>query len=152
MEDTIAETLKSHDAGSAYSMIRRLNQIIGGYCNYHRSSCASSTFAKLDSWVYGAVRRWLHSQHPNKGRRWTSRKYYRSDSTYRWLFHATRTGRDGKKEVIDLLKAGRIRIVRHVKVRAEANPYDPVWLNYFAMRKQQKRYFNSDRRFVEEFG
>lgn len=152
VEDTIAKTLKSHDAGSAYSMIRRLNQIIRGYCNYHRSACASSTFAKLDSWVYGAVRRWLHSQHPNKGRRWISRKYYRPHPIYRWLFHATRMGKDGKKEVIDLQKASRIRIVRHVKIRAEANPYDPEWLNYFAMRKQQKRYYNSDKRFVEEFG
>ncbi len=152
VQDSATETLKSHDAGSGYSMIRRLNQIIRGYCNYHRNVCASSTFGRLDSWMYGAIRRWLHGQHPNKGRLWILKKYYRSQNKDRWIFHAKRTNKHGKKEVLDLQKACRIRIVRHVKIRAAANPYDPDWLNYFATRKQQKRFYHSDRRFVEEYG
>jgi len=152
VENTIEETLKSHNVGSASSMIRRLNQITGGYCNYHRSCCASSTFGKLDTWVYNAIRRWLHGQHPNKGRQWIIRKYYRSSKAYRWIFHATRMGKDGKKEVLDLQKACQTKIRRHTKIRAEANPYDPLYMNYFAERKRNKRYYNSDKRSVEEYG
>jgi RNA-directed DNA polymerase len=150
--EKVTETLKSHDAGSVYSMIRRLNQIIRGYCNYHRNSCASSTFGKLDTRVFQVIRRWLHGQHPNKGRRWIIGKYYRTSKEYRWILHATRTDKDGKKVVLDLQKACRFKIHRHVKIRAEANPHDPAWLNYFAIRKNQKRFYNSDRRFIEEYG
>jgi RNA-directed DNA polymerase len=152
IQNTVTETLKSHDAGSVHSMIRRLNQIIRGYCNYHRSACASNTFARLDNWMYGAIRQWLHGRHPNKGRRWIHRKYYRSRNGYRWVFHAKRTDADGKKVILDLQQARWIRIIRHVKIRPEANPYDPAWINYFADRKMNKRFCNLDRRFVEEFG
>jgi RNA-directed DNA polymerase len=36
-----------------------------------------------------------------------------------------------------LLKASRVAIRRHVKVRGEANPYAPEWESYLEWRKQQ---------------
>ena len=152
IQDAVTEILKSHDAGSVYSMIRRLNQILRGYCNYHRSSCASRMCGRLDSWMYGAIRQWLHGRHPNKGRRWMLRKYYRSRNGYRWIFHAKRTNENGRTAILDLQQASMISIIRHVKIRSEANPYDPAWTDYFADRKRNKRYCNPDRRFIEECG
>jgi RNA-directed DNA polymerase len=59
---------------------------------------------------------------------------------------------DGRKEYRDLLKAGWTHIVRHIKVRREANPYDPSFIDYFISRKQKRMYINQDGRFVEETG
>jgi RNA-directed DNA polymerase len=36
--------------------------------------------------------------------------------------------------VVRLVAADQVRIQRHVKVRAEANPYDPAWDRYFEAR------------------
>lgn len=38
-----------------------------------------------------------------------------------------------------LLRTTSIGIVRHVKVRAETNPFDPAWDHYFAERKAGKK-------------
>jgi RNA-directed DNA polymerase len=39
----------------------------------------------------------------------------------------------------DLLKAASISIVRHVKIRAEVNPYDPQWEEYITYRKAKMK-------------
>ncbi|OGJ93488.1 MAG: hypothetical protein A2248_08930 [Candidatus Raymondbacteria bacterium RIFOXYA2_FULL_49_16] len=81
-----------------------------------------------------------------EGRRWDRDRKL-------WILPRTKEAdADGKKVILDLQQARWIRIIRHVKIRPEANPYDPAWTNYFAGRKMNKRFCNLDRRFVEEFG
>lgn len=150
IQEKVSQILKEHDEGSVDSMIRRLNQTIRGYCNYHRSSCASSTFHRLDEYTYKAVKRWLHGRHPNKGRRWIMKKYYRTVNNCRWTFHTTIKQNDGKIRYMDLQKAGRIRIIRHVKIRSEANPFEPAHSDYFACRKKNIQYCNLNGRFAME--
>lgn len=149
LQDAIRSILKAHCAGDAWSMIRRLNQTIQGWCNYHRHACSSRIFSWIDTWLFWEIKRWLHRQHSNKGRRWIMKKYYHVHNGSRWSFHAVKTGKDGKKEYRDLIKARRIKIIRHVKIQAEANPYDPAWTEYFITRKRLKRDRNQDKRFVE---
>jgi len=135
-----------------WSMIRRLNQLIRGWCNYHRHACSSRAFSKFDSWLFFEIRRWLHRRHPNKGRRWLCKKYYRSHQNIQWSFFAAKKHTDGSSEYRELVKAGRTPIVRHIKVRRDANPYEPSSIEYFISRKQKKMYVNQDGRFVEETG
>lgn len=66
--------LKAQCVTDNYSMIRRLNQLIRGWCNYHRHAVSSRIFSKFDSWLHFEIRRWLHRRHPNKGRRWIKKK------------------------------------------------------------------------------
>lgn len=148
IQERIVGIIKSHDVGSVPSMIRRLNQTIRGYCNYHRTACSSKTFYRLDNFVYNAVKRWLHGRHPNKGRRWITKKYYRTVKGNRWIFHSASVDEKGSKKVVDLQRASWIGIVRHVKVRSDANPYDSAYQEYFACRKSNMRYCSLDRRFV----
>jgi RNA-directed DNA polymerase len=49
-----------------------------------------------------------------------------------------RTLPDGKKQIIRLIKAQEIQIRRHIKIRKEANPYDPQWETYFEARIGQQ--------------
>jgi RNA-directed DNA polymerase len=135
-----------------WSMIRRLNQLIRGWCNYHRHACSKCTFDRFDSWLHFEIRRWLHRRHPNKGRLWLKKNYFRPYRRIRWSFFALKKHADGKKEYRDLIKAAWTPIVRHIKIRGEANPYDPAWNDYFQSRKYSKRYINQDGRFVQEHG
>jgi RNA-directed DNA polymerase len=132
-------------------MIRRLNQTVQGWCNYHRHACSSRIFRWVDSWLFWEIKRWLHRRRPNKGRRWIMNKYYRRIKNSRWNLHAIKTESDGKRSIRDLIKACRIRIVRHVKIRAEANPFDPEYADYFAYLTSRMRNNTVDR-FVEECG
>ena len=152
LQATARQILKAQCVMDNWSMIRRLNQLIRGWCNYHRHACSSSTFSWFDTWLHFEIRRWLHRRHPNKGRLWLKKKYFRPHRTIRWSFFAVKNQSDGKKEYRDLIKAGWTHIVRHVKVQGEANPYDPNWDEYFLNRKRKKIYSNKDGRFVEELG
>jgi len=44
--------------------------------------------------------------------------------------------RNAKPDLMTLVKAQDIKIRRHVKVKADANPYDPQWKSYFAGRRR----------------
>lgn len=152
LQASARQILEAQCVQDNWSMIRRLNQLIRGWCNYHRHACSSSMFSKFDSWLFFEIRRWLHRRHPNKGRQWIRKKYYRSYRNIRWSFFAAKKRPDGSMEYRDLLKAAWTHIVRHVKVRGEANPYDPSWEEYFINRKRKKLYNNQDGRFVGESG
>jgi len=104
------------------------------------------------AWLHFEIRRWLHRRHPNKGRMWIKKKYFRPHQTIRWSFFAVKKRSDGTKEYRDLIKAGWTHIVRHVKIQTDTNPYDPAWKEYFLNRKNKKLYSNKDGRFVEESG
>lgn len=149
------QIIEAHRGEDAWSMIRRLNQIIRGWCNYHRHACASRTFQVFDHWLFWTIKNWLHRRHPNKGRHWLRRKYYRYHHGNQWSFYATKKQSDGTTLYMDLLKAGWTRIVRHVKIRAEANPYNPAWNGYFTNRQAPNNRFGrakGSRSLFEEYG
>jgi RNA-directed DNA polymerase len=152
LQSAVREVLKAQCVQDNYSMIRRLNQIIRGWCNYHRHVCSKHIFSWFDNWLHFEIRRWLHRRHSNKGRRWIKKKYFRPHRTIQWSFFAEKKLPDGTKHYRDLIKAVWTPIVRHTKVRCKANPYDPAWNDYFIGRKRSRKYVNQDGRFVEEFG
>ena len=36
------------------------------------------------------------------------------------------------------MRAGRVKIIRHIKIRGDANPYDPAWASYLEERLMQR--------------
>lgn len=102
-----------------------LNPIIRGWGNYHRVVHSSRTFAKLDHLITRALWCWATRRHPMKGKRWIKRRYFRSNGSRDWLFQT---------DVSCLTHLTSIPVVRHVKVRADANPYDPKDEGYFDER------------------
>ena len=47
---------------------------------------------------------------------------------------------EGKPIWLKLARASETKIRRHVKIRAEANPFDPDWQDYFAERAFHKKF------------
>lgn len=138
--DKVREEVKANKTAKQVTLIRRLNPIIRGWANFHRSVVASETFTKVDSVIWRLLWQWACRRHPNKGRRWIKERYFGQTDSRNWVFMAE-TGKvlpDGKPETVKLVKASDIKIRRHTKIKGEANPFDPRWAEYFEQRNTLK--------------
>jgi RNA-directed DNA polymerase len=106
-------------------VIEALMPLVRGWANYHRTQMASRTFSLCDHQIWQALWRWACRRHPNKGARWIKQRYFRCLKGRDWRFSE-------KDKVLPCLSEFRMR--RHVKVLAEANPYDPTFDEYFSRR------------------
>lgn len=123
-------------------LIRKLNPVILGWANYHRHNMASRTFAKVDAAIWHALWRWAKRRHPNKSSAWVAAKYWRTLGRRSWVFAADTGERTSKGQPVwvTLARASAVRILRHRKIKKEANPFDPRWRGYFEERALLKRY------------
>lgn len=122
---SLSETiLKRGKAWKQEVLIEKLNQQIRGWTNYHQSVCASEAFAHIDYILYELLWRWAKRRHPHKGRWWVSLNYWHRRGNRNWVFST---------EDKELLRVDHISIVRHTKVRIDANPYFDT--QYFLDRK-----------------
>ena len=128
LKSALSETILGR--GKAWKqevLIEKLNQQIRGWTNYHQSVCASEAFAHIDYILYELLWRWAKRRHPHKGQWWISTNYWHRKGNRNWVFCT---------EDKELLRVDHIPIVRHTKVRMDANPYFDT--QYFMDRKFQQ--------------
>jgi RNA-directed DNA polymerase len=116
------------------AVMHRLNPIIRGWANYYRGVVATSTFRKLDHWLFQRAVRYAKRTHPNKSWSWLKRRYWGKLNPQRndtWVFGDKHTG-------WYLLKFSWFTIERHVLVRAQASPDDPRLRDYWRERELAK--------------
>jgi RNA-directed DNA polymerase len=133
--DSVREIIRANPSVKQETLINVLNPKIRGWANYHRHVVAKETYAKVDHHIWQALWRWARRRHPNKSCRWVRRKYFRTLDYRHWVFATQARGYDGKPKMRTLYSASSTRIVRHVGVKSDANPFDPVWDSYFAERQ-----------------
>jgi RNA-directed DNA polymerase len=126
--------IKQNAQATAGHLIAQLNPLIRGWANYHRHSSSKQTFVEVDHTIFLALWQWVKRRHPKKNRHWMKDKYFRSEGNRNWVFYGELEGRDGKPDRVRLLYAADTPIRRHIKVKGEANPYDPCWEMYFEER------------------
>jgi len=138
--EKIRAAIKGNKATSAYDLICQLNPVLQGWCNYHRHACSKRTFEQIDTAVFRCLWQWAKRRHPDKSRRWIADKYFGTVGTRSWRFFGETRKAKGEPMTRNWLKlAARTIIVRHVKIRRDANPYDPADAAYFAQRKELRR-------------
>ena len=108
------------------ALIRRLNPIIRGWGNYYRHVVSKEIFSDIDHAIWGMTWTWARRRHPQKGRKWVKDRYYTHRDGRDWVFT------DGS---VTLSRMASIPIRRHVKIRGDANPYDPQQAGYLAERR-----------------
>jgi RNA-directed DNA polymerase len=54
-----------------------------------------------------------------------------------WWFHAKSHTTDGKPVLLKLFKLAKVKIERHLKIKAAATPYDSAYTAYFSQREAQ---------------
>ncbi|TAN08636.1 MAG: group II intron reverse transcriptase/maturase [Rhodanobacteraceae bacterium] len=125
----VSSRLHELRGASQDDVIFALNPIIRGWGNYHRVVHASHEFARLDYLITRALWRWAIRRHPMKGKRWIKRRYFRCEGPRDWLFQT---------DEYSLVRLSRIHVGRYVKVRSDANPYDPKDEPYFDERLMRR--------------
>lgn len=127
------ECIKGMVGQKAEALIRKLNPILRGWANYHRHVCAKRTFGAVDRIVQTQLMRWARRTHPNKSQGWLRRKYFSAAPT--GAFSIRGHNRQGESRVLAVYRMSKTIIERHIKVKGEANPYDPTHAEYFERRR-----------------
>ncbi len=132
--------VKGNKAAKQETLIRLLNPVIRGWANYHQHIVAKKTFSTVDSKIYELLWRWAKRRHPKKSNYWIKDRYFHRVGNRNWVFGVVCQERttQGKPKVEALFKAASVPIRRHVKIRGEANPFDPNWETYFEKRHDVK--------------
>ncbi|HJZ90407.1 MAG TPA: group II intron reverse transcriptase/maturase [Gemmataceae bacterium] len=133
----VREIVRRNRGAPAAALIRQLNPVIRGWANYHRHVVAKRAFGRVDHVIFRLLWTWARQRHPRKGARWVKRRYFDRVGTRDWWFSADDQTRDGQPVRLRLVHATATPIRRHVKVRSEANPYDPADYEYFVSRRRK---------------
>ena len=116
--------LKEGKSSTQSDLIRRLNQVIRGWTNYHKHVVASKAFSYINNTLYHLLQQWAKHRHPNKNKWWRLNKYWHEKNWERWLF---------KTDEYSLINLRRIKIVRHPKLQITKTPF--LDKDYFDKRK-----------------
>lgn len=113
-------------------LIGRLNPIIRGWSNYYSTVVSKETFNDLDNLLYWNLRNWGKHRHSNKTEQWVYERYWQpiKDGDYKAMTFAT--SQNGKNPA-RIQSHARMPIIRHVKVKGTASPYDGN-LTYWSTR------------------
>lgn len=115
-------------------LLLKINPMIRGWANFHQHTVSSRTFKYVDNRITQMIWKWISRRHPTKNKTWKQKKYYVTRGSRRWVFEGKFIGKEGLAQPIRLTKTADTPIVRHVKIKGEANPYDPEWESYFETR------------------
>ncbi|WP_395668792.1 group II intron maturase-specific domain-containing protein, partial [Rhodoferax sp.] len=113
------------------TLIKRLNPVLMGWAQYHRGTVAKQTFSKVDHQIYWRLMRWGLRRHPRKTSGWVYEHYWKQCGSRR-QFAGLRDDPFGSDERIPLplYCLADMKIVRHVKVKGDYNPFHPDWEAY----------------------
>src|ERR1700730_11537411 len=126
--------IKANKQATTSGLIGLLNPIIRGWAHYHRHVVSSATFGKVDSAIFNCLWRWARRRHRNKPSGWIYRNFYDYRDGAVSVFCERGRDRDGQPTLTCLFHAASLSLVRHVKIKGDANPYDPQWETYFERR------------------
>lgn len=136
--------IKENGAAKTEELIRKLNARIRGWANYYRHVVSKETFSYIDHCIFQAVIRWIKRRHPNKSLGWMRNKYFRRQHLRNWIFSTKVRKKDEESINLDLFLASSVKIKRHVKIRCEANPFDPTYKDYFEKRDNRNKVSTRD--------
>ena len=132
--DKVRETVKGNKQAKTGNLIALLNPLIRGWANYHRHVCSKRTYGSIDYAIFKLLWQWAKRRHPCKPGRWIKEKYFKSVKNRNWVFSGETT--DGRE--LQLVRAADVAIKRYIKIRGDANPYDPEDECYFDQRLRMK--------------
>jgi RNA-directed DNA polymerase len=119
---------------TAGQLIERLNPKIRGWALYHRHASSARTFGRVDDVIFRKLWRWARRRHRHKSGAWVKAHYFTRPGESRWRFRGTVRDQEGGVHTVFLVRAGATTIRRHVKIKGDANPYNPAWELYFEER------------------
>jgi len=114
-------------------LIKTLNPVISGWANYHKVAVSTDAFSGAGREIFKSLWKWARRRHRQKGARWVRDKYFETVKARSWIFRTTELYK-GKMKTYSLADVAGYKIVRHIKIKSDANPYDQEWETYFESR------------------
>ena len=134
----VREVIKRNLHIPAGQLVVMLNPIIRGWCNYHKGQIAKVTFSYIGDKIFWMLMRWIKKRHPTKSMHWRKKKYFTRVGNRDWVFFgAVSWKKSDPLRRVTLYQANLTLIRRHIKVKADADPYNPEYFEYFNNRKSR---------------
>lgn len=138
--EKLRNTIRNSGCATTAELIGQLNPKIRGWSNYYRHVVSKRTFSFVDNCIFRMLWNWTKRRHPNKNAQWRKQKYFRRRALQNWIFFAKTWDKDCNAVILDLAKAEKVKIKRHLKIKGDANPYDPAFSDYFINRSRLRKY------------
>jgi RNA-directed DNA polymerase len=129
VKEKVQELFKTGRGLSQGVLIQRLNPVIRGWGHYYRHVVSKEVFSDIDHAIWRMTWNWAKRRHPTKSRGWIKDRYFVHKDGRDWVFT------DGS---VTLFWMASIPIRRHVRIRGDANPYDPADAGYFTGRRTRQ--------------
>jgi len=116
----VTEVIEKYQGLSQAALIKRLNPIIRGWCNYFSTVVSQKIFRKIWQSIVFKLMKWGIKRHRNKGKKWVYTRYFSTVGGDQWTFAV----KQGGQILMRLIQHSETPIVRHVKVKGDSSPYD----------------------------
>ena len=138
----VRKLIAANKSATQLNLIGLLNPVLRGWANYHRHCIATRAFSRVDTELWRKLWRWCRRRHPQKGARWVKERYFHHMDGRQWTFAAPYSPQSqaGRRSWKRLVRTSKTPIRRHIKIRGNANPFDPHWRTYFTQRAFRPRF------------
>ncbi|MFH0926155.1 MAG: group II intron maturase-specific domain-containing protein [bacterium] len=92
----IGTVIQKYRSSPILILIKKLNQIIRGWGNYHRHVYSASVFLRIDNYVRDQLWRMLHKRHSQKSKKWLFQRYWKK-SGRKHIFGVVEKTKKGKR-------------------------------------------------------
>jgi RNA-directed DNA polymerase len=116
----LKRVIKGHKSAPQVKLIKELNPIIKGWCNYYSTVVSKEIFSYCESKLWQKLRAWAKRRHTKKNVQFRNNKYWKSINGRKCF--STR-----EKNGYTLFNHASTPIKRFVKVQNSRSPYDGDW-------------------------
>lgn len=130
------ETVLSKNlSAKPHKLIVQVNSVLRGWTNYHKHIVSKEVFKEIDFHLWKLLGKWCKRRHCTKSWKWIREKYF-SVSGELCSFSAIAKTKNGNLKIYKIYRAGKVPIIRHVKIKSSANPFAREDERYYYMRRK----------------
>ena len=115
-------------------LIKKLNPILRGFANYYQGAVSKEIFGYIKTRVWQYLWNWCKRRHLKRRLKWVKDKYFRRIQGVDWTFCCEVKDRKGRNKPLCLHNIHRTPIIRHIKVKGTASPFDGELTEYWEKR------------------
>ncbi len=134
----VRDCVESNKTAKTENLINILNPKIVGWANYYKSAVSKDAFSFVDHQIFWCLWRWAKRRHPNRSKGWIWDKYFHNTFKTKNILKI-KPGSKPTGELARLAKASSVPIVRHIKIKADENPFDPEYQEYASKLKSARK-------------
>ena len=134
----IGKLIKAMATVTQEVLIKKLNPILRGFANYYQGVVSKETFGYIKNRLWQYLWNWCKRRHLKRRLKWVKNKYFRRIQGIDWTFCCTTKDRRGNKKLLSLYNVAYTPIVRHIKVKRDASPFDAELKEYWLNRQTKQ--------------